>query len=104
MSYMRHTTWQRLYQAVSALASAYNINKRIEYAFSALCPLKTDEFPQELQEKFEELKRELTKVEGSGDEGNVAATIKCMSDEELEMIAKKIVDMYDTIATKYCSG
>lgn len=86
------------------MVSANNINKRIEYAFAHLSTLKTDEFPEELQEHFEELKKELTKVEGSGNEGGVAATIKCMSDEELEKIAEKILDLYDTIATEYCSG
>jgi NADP-dependent 3-hydroxy acid dehydrogenase YdfG len=50
-----------------------------------------------MRNDFEEITRELTAVEPSGDEGSVQATTNAMTDIKASEIAEKIVSIYDQI-------
>lgn len=103
MIYPTHTTWERLYRAVSDLAAGTeSVQDRLCSACLALSPLKVEEFPEELQADFEALMREMSEREPSGNEGRFKATANFLSNEIAEQMAQKIVDMYDTVARKFC--
>lgn len=96
MTYFNHTTWERLYKAVSVLAtSPRRLQERLQFAQLELSPLKAEEFPKELQDKVPFVYR-------PGSEGLTHDEIANLTDEKARELATQIVDAYDEIATEYC--
>ena len=108
MTRKSHTTWARLYSAVNDLATGRgSLQNRLYYAFVTLSHLKTEAFPEELQADFESVKQALTSVNPGTDKSlgeveRIEATALAMDDSSAEAMAKKIVDIFNRIARKYC--
>lgn len=70
------------------------------YVFS-LGHLKTaDDIPNALQSRFDELCKELTKFDATGDEGRVQATVSKLNDFEINKLIEDIVSLNDDICMK----
>ncbi len=103
MSHKSHTTWARLYSAVNDLATRRgSLQNRLYYALVTLSHLKVEVFPEELQADFEFLQRELAKAHPAENEDPIEVITRGMDDVKAEKMAKKIVEMFNRIARKYC--
>lgn len=103
MKYDTHNTYERLRLAVESLATGSdNIQNRLYYAFLSIYVFREADFPVKLRADFREIYEDMTKVEAVGDEGNIKATCRGMSDEDAEMIAQKIFNLFTTISRSYC--
>ena len=94
-----------LYQLMLAVetlaASPEPIQRRMEWAFLCLHTLVPDDFPEgELRGQFRAVQEAMTRVEGVGGEGSIAASAKAMSDSEASEIAKVIVALFAEIAKR----
>ncbi|MBW4578265.1 MAG: hypothetical protein KME42_01670 [Tildeniella nuda ZEHNDER 1965/U140] len=97
MSYTRHTTWERLYSAVGALAvGSGDIQERLQNAFVVLSALKAEEFPEELRNRVPFVYR-------SGDEGTTKESLSHLTYEEARKLTEEILYIYDTIAREHCT-
>ena len=83
----------RVANAVDVLAtSPRSIEERVKCAGLELAHLRAEEFTDpEGRGLFEEIREALTRVEGEGDQGSIAATTTQLSDEEAAELARKIV-------------
>lgn len=93
-------TWEKLHVAVLILASSTgSIQERLcdAYTSSLIRLHEPNDFPKDMRNDFEEITRELTAVEPSGNEGSVQASTNAMTDIKASTIAEKIVSMYDQI-------
>lgn len=94
-----HTTWNRLNGAVVILAKGTSsLQDRLHHVYwHQLSSLNQQNFPQNLQADFAQLKQQLI--------ARVAAkeNAQTMSDEEAMELSTKIVSIYDTVARKHCS-
>ena len=61
-------------------------------------PVRAEDLPEEIQADFNQLSEDLTKIPAVGNEGSAQATVHQMSDERAAEYARKIVEMYDTVA------
>ena len=103
MSHRSHTTWARLYSAVNDLATRRgSLQNRLYYALVTLSHLKAEVFPEELRADFEFLQQELAKANPAGNEDPIEVATRKMDDAKAEKCAKKIVEMFNRIARKYC--
>ena len=92
-------TWEKFHAAIETLTGPGTIKERLGDAFLySLLMLKPEDLPEHLQSDFQQLCDDLSRVQASGDEGNIKATVKVMSDDEASTHVKKIVSMYDKIA------
>ena len=82
-------------QAISLMAtSPETLNERIGNAYiNHLLKLKSSDLPEEIRYRFESLSDKLTRVEPSGVEGRVMATLKRMSIGEAIEVAQEILSM-----------
>ncbi len=92
-----HTTWERLFNAVSSLVSKQDIQTRVDDAYTNFIVLQVEDFPEELQEDVMGLRE---KVSGKG---AISETIKEMSVGELESISYNFLSLYDAICRFHCS-
>ena len=103
MTHKSHTTWARLYSAVNDLATRRgNLQNRLYYALVTLSHLKAETFPEELRADFEFLQQELAKARPKEGEDPIEVATRNMDDVKAEKCAKKIVEMFNRIARKYC--
>lgn len=94
---------EKFTSAVDTMASSpKTIQERVgdAYLFN-LIHVKTEEVPEEIQAKFDEVKKKLTRVEVGGGEGNVAATTTQMSTDEAIEIANEILHMAHVVKCDY---
>ena len=93
---------EKFHTAVLTLAGHVSIQERLinSYVFS-LGHLKTaDDIPNALQSRFDELCKELTKFDATGDEGRVQATVSKLNDFEINKLIEDIVSLNDDICMK----
>lgn len=92
-------SWEKLNLAVNSLArSTQSLQKRLATAYIYnLSHLRIEELPEEMRDEFQQVRRELTKVEPIADEGRIAATTNEMSDDEAGELISRIVSMYDAV-------
>jgi hypothetical protein len=95
---------EKLYQAIYVLAASRdNITDRLRRAALALALLQREDFPRGLQDDFSQLVARMTYLDTADNEG-FSPTLHVMDDNEAVELAGKIVDLYNTIATKYVGG
>ncbi len=88
----------RLYAAVSVLAGDGHIKQRLIRAYQDnLDAIAEDELPQELQQRFRELRSRLHCVAPLNGEGAVCASVRKMSVREASECALAVVDLYGDI-------
>lgn len=85
---------EKLANAVHALASAAPIQKRLEYAWTAMHTLKNHGFTNaDRQAEYESIYERLTADKSDPHAGHVPTTCARLSDEQAEAIARDIVDL-----------
>jgi hypothetical protein len=84
----------KFYAAVSDMAADPNtLQKRLYNVFiSHLLALRPDEFPPKIKTEYEQMIKQVTRVEGS--EGTLKATINIMSEAEAIEVTKKITRLW----------
>jgi hypothetical protein len=89
---------EKLGVAVYALVGTGEIQDRLYEACKSILPLQPRDLPEHLRGEFTELKQALTWIppEQEG-EGTLLATLRAMSDEEADRLAKKFYELYDQV-------
>ncbi len=91
-----------LYESVHALATGLDsLEERLEHEFRSIRKLRTGDFPEEFQKKFEEIMEALIVEEARHDEGRAISTLKGISNQTAQEIAGKIVELYQGVEDKY---
>jgi ATP phosphoribosyltransferase regulatory subunit HisZ len=98
--------FDKLYNCVLSLVKGSDsIQERLFNAFQSLNSLKLDDFPvdfpEELQKYFQEIQNELMKVEALRNEGRLKAAQKILSDEQANVLAEKILNLFISITERY---
>ncbi len=90
-----HYPLEKFNQAVRDLAiSADSLPERLFSAFLTFHPVQEEQLPTpELRKSYARLVQEMTKYKASGDEGDVQATLKRLSPDELQDLARQILDI-----------
>jgi len=90
--------WEKFHNAMHTLTGADSIQDRLADAYRLhLIHLDANKLPKEIQQDFEKLGENLTKVKANGDEGTVAATTATMSNDEARKHIETILSMYDVV-------
>lgn len=91
--------WEKLHQAMHALAGAKDQKNRLISALSYdLLNIRPDpDLPEELREEFEQFMRDMTAVAADGDEGTIYATVRRMDENGVRAAIAKIIHFYDTV-------
>lgn len=85
---------EKLANAVHALASAAPIQKRLEYAWTAMHTLKNHGFTDpDRQAEYESIYERLTADKSDAHAGHVPTTCAGLTDEAAEEIARDIVNL-----------
>jgi hypothetical protein len=85
---------EKLANAVSALVSAAPIQKRLEWAWTAMHTLKNHGFTNaDRQAEYESIYNRLTADKSNGHAGHVPTTTSRLSDADAEAIANDIVSL-----------
>lgn len=92
-------TWEKFQRASIALASCGAIKDRLADAYrNHLCGVAEDDLPKELRAEFREFCQALTRerpvIRG---EDAFRATVRKMSSEEAEVIARAVVQMFGAL-------
>jgi hypothetical protein len=92
---------EKLYTAALILATGQGgIHERLESAFAEqLIRLLPEDIPKDIREDFDEVNSALTRVKAKGTEGDIAASIKELSEEEAARLAEKIFNMFAEVAS-----
>lgn len=91
----RHRHRDRFYIAVEGLASHDgSIQDRLENALKTLLPLKPEDSPQELRSDHVLLRSYMHEVQATGEEGNIAASMRVISSDEARKVAELIVSIH----------
>jgi hypothetical protein len=98
--------FDKLYNCVLSLVKGSDsIQERMSNAFRSLNSLKLDDFPvdfpEKLQKDFQEIQNELLKVEALRNEGRLKAAQKILSDEQADVLAEKILNLFISITERY---
>ena len=91
--------WESFHRATHELASSASIKQRLTAAFSNhLKDLEPESLPPELRPRFQELHGRLNRVTPLRGESAVWATVRKMSNDEAETIARRIVELLGELA------
>jgi hypothetical protein len=91
--------WESFHRATHELASSASIKQRLTVAFSNhLKDLEPESLPPELRPRFQELHARLSRVKPLRGETAVWATVRKMSNDEAETIARRIVELLGELA------
>ena len=98
--------FDKLYSSVlSLMKGSDSIQERLFNAFQSFSSLKLDDFPEnfpeELQKDFEEIRKELMKIKALRDEGRVKAAQKGLSDEQANHLSERILNLFISITERY---
>lgn len=89
---------EKLWQAVDVLATGdHSIQQRLADAAIYLTRLTPADLPEELQERFGGVLRELTKETAEGTEGTITATTRKLSSEQGSKLAGRIFSIYTSL-------
>jgi hypothetical protein len=84
--------------ALQSLVGAAPMRRRLVNAALTLSPLQTKDFPDhDAANTFDRMIHDLTQAEAIGDEGNIEATVRLLSDDEAERIAREILGLYHRV-------
>jgi len=90
--------WREFNSAIHTLAGTGSIQKRLANAYIYhLMRIQENILPKELQQDFNKLGEDLTRVQAKGDEGNVAATTATMTDSKAREYVGIVISMYDKV-------
>jgi hypothetical protein len=91
--------WESFHRATRELASSSSIKQRVTAAFSNhLKDLETESLPPELRPRFQELHGRLHRVTPLRGETAIWATVRKMSNDEAETVARCIVELLGELA------
>jgi len=91
--------WESFHRAVHELASCGTIKQRLTVAYSKhLKELTAEDLPAEIRSVFLELSQQLTCVPPLRGETAVCATVRKMSNDEAESVARRIVQLLAELA------
>lgn len=91
--------WAKFNSAVRRLTGVGSIKERLHEAyFYNLYDLQSSDLPSEIYNKFEALKRAMTREEPIGSETKVEAAMRKMYDSDAIKWIEEIVTMYDIVA------
>jgi hypothetical protein len=94
-----NVAWESFHRATNELASSASIKHILTAAFSNhLKDLEPDSLPPELRPRFEELHASLSRVRPLRGETAVWATVRKMSNDEAEIVARRIVELLGELA------
>ena len=95
------TPWENFINGVNILASTDDpLKQRLINAYCEYISLTSPaELPLDIQKKFEEIGKELTKLDSVDNKGKIQATIKAMSTARVSEIAEEFVSMFGKIAS-----
>ena len=86
---------EKFSQAVHTLVTGNGtVQSRLADAAIHLILLQPADLPKNLQEKFADIRHNLTKEKDVADEGKISATTKAMTNEQGAKIAEQILDIY----------
>ncbi len=84
-------TYAKLSESVGILVTHQGpLRERIVHAFTPFITITPQSFPDELGKKYDDLMQRANAVKAEGDEGNFAATVREMSDDEVASLAREI--------------
>ena len=87
-------TYSKLSDSVGILVTHQGmLRERILFAFAPLITISPQDFPDELGQKFDDLMKRVNGVKAEGDEGDIAATVREMSDGDIASLALEIRDL-----------
>ena len=87
-------TYAKLSDSVGILVTHQgSLRERIVFAFAPFITITPQSFPDELGKKYDDLVQRANAVQAEGDEGNIAATVREMSDDEVASLAREIRDL-----------
>ena len=91
-----NSVWGRMYLAVEALCIGQgDVRARLVDAGMLLCPLRTSEFPEELQSDFDWVMHQLTRYPARHQhEGTIAGTMARIKRKTGVKIAERILRMF----------
>jgi hypothetical protein len=94
--------WEKFHTAVLTLTGDGSARERLynAYIFSIGHIKTSEDIPEDLREKFENLRAKLTSIDPVGQEGKVQATVSSMNDFEISRITEEIVSIYDTLCRR----
>jgi hypothetical protein len=91
--------WESFHRATQELASSASIKQRVTAAFSNhLKELEPESLPPELRPRFQELHGRLNRVTPLRGETAIWATVRKMSNDEAETVARCIVELLGELA------
>lgn len=95
--------WEKSYLAVRGMATGgESLQARVGAAYTSnLCLLNRENVTPEMLRRLHAVRERLTCVRARAGEGDVAATIAEMQDDEALGVAEEIVDIFDAIAKLY---
>jgi len=84
--------------AVRALVGAGDVRLRLYEAYESILPLQPRDLPEHLRSEFIEVKEALSLMPPEQeDQGTLSATLRAMSDEEADRLAKRFYEIYDQV-------
>jgi len=87
-------TYAKLSDSIRILVTHPGIlRERIIHALGPFITISPQSFPDELVQKFEDLIKRANAVKAEGDEGNIAATVREMSDDDVASLAREIHEL-----------
>ncbi len=90
-----NAAWEKLFGATLALTTADPIKQRVINAFSEhLQKLDPAELPRETRASLRDLMQRLSAARPMSGESAVAATVRKMSNQEIEACARSIVELF----------
>jgi hypothetical protein len=93
---------EKLGVAVQRLVGVGDIRERLYEAFKSLITLQPRDLPEHIRDEFSALRRDMTwvPVDQVG-EGQLKSTLRAMTDEEADRLAKEIYVLYEQVITAY---
>jgi hypothetical protein len=95
--------YEKFYNAINSMAtSPKSLQNRIfsAYIFNII-HVKVEDIPESAKAQFINIQDRLSSVKATSPEGDVAASVKDMSDEDAISIANDIFYVYDAIKSAY---
>jgi hypothetical protein len=89
--------WQNFHKAFRCINSRGTSAQNLKFALGELHTLTPTDLPEDLQESFKEIWKQMTSVQSQGEEGKITATVNSLSDAEVQAAIDKILSMHERI-------
>ena len=87
-------TYSKLSDSVGILVTHQGtLRERIIFAFAPFITISRQDFPDELGQKFDDLMQRATRYSAEATEGDIAATVREMSDDDVASLVREIHEL-----------